>query len=99
MFEFSEAVNWPPYCGLPRESHQLPVVAEVLVGVVGFVTTVVEVVVVVTCAEVIVVAEFDVVVVVVELLQDVSIKAEMIKILNPNQITLFFIFPPSRILW
>jgi hypothetical protein len=48
-----------------------------------------------TCAEVVVVAGFDVVVVVVELLQDASIKADTIKILKPNQITLFFISPPS----
>jgi len=53
-------------------------------------TALVEVVVVMeTCAEVVVVAGFDVVVVVVELLQDASIKADTIKILKPNQITLF----------
>jgi hypothetical protein len=67
-----------------------------VVVVIGLVTALVEVVVVMeTCAEVVVVAGFDEVVVVVELLQDASIKADTIKILKPNQITLFFISPPS----
>jgi hypothetical protein len=97
MFEFREAVNWPPYCGLPRESHQWAVDIVGLVVVTGLVTVVVEVVVVVaTCVEVVVVASVDVVVVALE--QDVSIKADTIKILKPIQMTFFFIFPPLFIL-
>jgi hypothetical protein len=77
---------------LPRESYQWAPVDVGVVVVIGLVTALVEVVVVMeTCAEVVVVAGFDVVVVVVELLQDASIKADTIKILKPNQITLFFL--------
>jgi hypothetical protein len=83
----------PPYCGLPRLSHQFPVavVVTVAVAVVDVVDVAVEFVVVV-----VVITGLDVVVVVVafgvvvDLLQDASINAAGIKKLNTSKTILFF---------
>lgn len=84
----------PPYCGVPRLSHQFPVVvvvtAAVAVVVVVFVFTTAAVVVVMAALDVVVVAAA--VVVVDDELQDASIIVAGIKIHKANQINLFFTF-------
>ena len=81
----------PPYCGVPRLSHQFPV-AVVVVGIV--VVAVSEVVVVVVLAVVDVVLVLDVVDVGVDV--DVAHEASSIAVtskkLKPNQMYLFFNF-------
>jgi hypothetical protein len=83
----------PPYCGVPRLSHQCPVpvvvteavaVVDVVVVAVGFVVVVV---VFTGLAVVVVVVTFGVVV---DLLQDASINAAGIKKLNTSITILFF---------
>jgi hypothetical protein len=78
----------PPYCGVPRLSHQLPFVVVVVVvvgGVVVFVVVVVDFVVIVFVV-------VDVGVDVVDLAQDASNIAATSKKLKLNQINLFFNF-------
>jgi hypothetical protein len=87
----------PPYCGLPRLSHQFPVavvvtvavaVAVAVVDVVDVAVEFVVVVVVITGLDVVVVVvAFGVVV---DLLQDASINAAGIKKLNTSKTILFF---------
>jgi hypothetical protein len=83
----------PPYCGIPRLSHQFPVTAVVVgVVVVTIAAVVVEVaVLVVVVVVVLVVAEIDVVDVFNVEQDDNSIAATRKKI-KPNQINLFFNF-------
>ena len=86
----------PPYCGVPRLSHQFPV-AEVVTAVVGdnavvlVAILVLVLVAVLTVLIVVVVVDVDVDVVVDEL-QDASSIAAIIKKLKTNQINLFFNF-------
>jgi hypothetical protein len=82
----------PPYCGVPSESHQFPVVA-VVVGVV-VVETAVEVVVFVVVVVVLVVVVVFVVVDDVFVVQDASTIESTNKKLKPNQIIFLFILPP-----
>ena len=91
--------NVPPYCGVPRLSHQCPdvwvvgVVAGALVVVVAgaLVVVVVVVVVWVVVVVVVVVVGFDVV----DLVQDASSSVTTIKQLKINQADFFPIIPPS----
>lgn len=83
----------PPYCGVPRLSHQLPVavlVVAVVMGDVVVIVTVEDVVILVVDVVVIVFVIDDVVVDVVDALQDVRSIATISKKLKPNQINLFF---------
>ena len=87
-----ERVIEPPSCGVPRASHQFPVVLVVEVVVVAVLVVVVLVVAVVVLfvgVEVVVDVGVDVVV---DVLQDASSKAAASKKLRPNQIALFFTF-------
>ena len=92
-------VTVPPYCGFPRLSHQFPFVAVVVVllvvvvvdVVVGFDAVVEEGVDI--DVDVDVNADVDV-----DAEQDASSIATIIKMLKPNQITLFFILPSILIL-
>ena len=80
----------PPYVGVPRLSHQLPVTGVVVAVVVG---GAVMLVVVVVNVGMVVVVDVDVGEdVVVELEQDASSTAATNKKLKPNQINLLFIF-------
>jgi hypothetical protein len=81
----------PPYCGVPRLSHQFPVAVVVVVVVVD--GAAVLVVVVDVSMDVVVDVDVDVGVdVVLDVAQDASNIAATIKKLKPNQINLFFIF-------
>jgi hypothetical protein len=88
-------VSSPPYCGFPSFSHQFPaVVVTGLVEVVAVVIAelVVEVAVVaMTVVEVVTGA----VVEVVEVVHDASIRDSIIRPVNANQVTPFFIQTPS----
>jgi len=88
-------VKVPPYCGVPRLSHQFPaavvvVVEGVVVTLVAFVSVVVAVVVLVV-VDVVFVVDGELDVDVVDVAQDASSIAAIIKKLKPNQINLFFI--------
>jgi len=87
-------VNLPPYCGVPRLSHQLPV--EVVVTAVVVSCDVVLVVLAIDVGVVLVVLTIEVVDagvdVVVDELQDANNIVVTINKLKPNQITLFFNF-------
>jgi hypothetical protein len=83
----------PPYCGVPSESHQFPVVA-VVVGVVVVETAVEVVVFVVVVVVLVVVVVFVVVVDNVFVVQDASTIESTNKKLKPNQIIFLFILPP-----
>jgi hypothetical protein len=95
MLVLFEMVIVPPYCGVPRLSHQFPVPVVVTAAVVevGAVAVVVA-----TAAVVVVTAAFDVVVVAAAVAvvddepQDASIIVAGIKIHKSNQINLFFTF-------
>jgi hypothetical protein len=94
MFELVRIVIAPPYCGVPRLSHQLPV--EVVVTAVVVDCVVVPVVLTIDVVVVLVVVTIEVVDVgvdvVVDDLQDANNIAVTINKLKPNQITLFFNF-------
>jgi hypothetical protein len=79
----------PPYCGVPRLSHQFPV-TEVVVGVVVIGLVVVVVVVILVVDVVILVVVVAVVLEVVFVVQEASSIAATNKMLKPNQINLFF---------
>ena len=81
----------PPRCGVPRLSHQLPVVVVVVVVVGGVLLDVVVVVVDVDVVVIVFVVD-DVGADVVDVAQDVSNIAATSKKLKPNQINLFFNF-------
>ena len=90
MFELVERTISPPYCGLPRLSHQFPVVAVVVVLVVDVGGAVVVVVVLVVV--VVVVVDFDVVVVVdVVLVQDTKTSDITMRQVSAIQIVPLFI--------
>jgi len=81
----------PPYCGVPRLSHQLPAIVVVVVAIV--VGAVVAVVLVVVDVFVSVDVVDDVAVdVLVDVVQDAINIAAISKKLKPNQINLFFNF-------
>ena len=94
MFELVRIVIEPPYCGVPRLSHQLPV--EVVVTAVVVDCAVVLVVFTIEVGVVLVVVTIEVVDVdvdaVVDELQDANNIVVTIKKLKTNQITLFFNF-------
>jgi hypothetical protein len=87
-----EMISCPPYCGVPRPSHQFPpvLVVDVVEGVVEVVFGAVEVVVVgcvVVCVVVLVV-----VVVVVDVLHEAKTSGITIRVVSAIQITPRFIF-------
>jgi hypothetical protein len=87
---FIRSVIVPPYCGVPRLSHQFPVTVVVVGEVVVAVVTVVIVLVLVVVVFVAVVVDVGVDVDVFDVAQDVSIIAATIKKLKPNHTSLFF---------
>ena len=89
MFAFIRTTISPPYCGLPRLSHQFPVVAVVVAVVVGGVVVLVVVVLVVVVVVLVVDVgvEVDDVVFVV---QDAKTKDATIRQLSAIQITPLF---------
>lgn len=89
MFLFNRKVNVPPYSGLPIESHQFPAVVVVAV-VVGTVVRVDVGAVVWVDAGADVNVDVVVAVVGVDLAQDESTRAAVIKQLNPSQVIFFF---------
>ena len=87
---FSRRVNVPPYCGVPRLSHQFPVVVVVVTSVVTGVVVDDEVDMVVGDDFVVEVGVDVVFEVGVDVVQEASSIAAAIKTLKLNQINLFF---------
>ena len=84
----------PPYCGLPRLSHQFPVALVVVTLVVAVVVVVTFGVVAVVTIAVVGVVVVDVIIddVVVDLLQDTKSKETTIRKVINTQVTLFFTY-------
>ena len=93
MFWLSRRVIVPPYCGVPRLSHQFPVTAVVDVVVVGGAVVVVVVIFVVVEVLVFVVVDVDVVAVLV-LLQDAKTSDVTMRHVSAIQMTPLFISTP-----